>query len=80
MNRIKELIKSKGMSVQDVAEKLGTSRQSLHNKMKGNITIKTLEELSEAIGVNLHELLETQTGYQHFYDNETGEWLGIRKK
>lgn len=78
MIRIKEVINKKGYEIQQVAEKLGVSRQSLHNKMNGNPSIKTLKEIADAINCDVHELINCSEDFAHFYDKE--EWLGIRKK
>lgn len=78
MIRIKEVIRSKGLEIQQVAEMLGVSRQSLHNKMNGNPNLKTLKEIADTIECEIHELIACSEDFAHFYDKE--EWLGIRKK
>ncbi|WP_018675650.1 helix-turn-helix domain-containing protein [Riemerella columbina] len=78
--RIKELSTSKGVSLQDLSKKLGISYQALNARMIGNPSVKVLKEIADALEVDLHELFTTSDAYSHFYDTETGEWLGIRKK
>ena len=41
---------------------------------------KSLEDFARILNCEVHELIETSKGYAHFYDDKTGEWLGIRKK
>lgn len=57
--RIKEAIKEQGFTVQDVATKIGKSKQSLHGIIeKGNPTIGTLSDIAKAINVPIHKLYE----------------------
>lgn len=62
-----------------VAEHIGITYNALYARLKSP-TLSTLVEVAEAIDCNVHELLEAGEGYSHFYDDVTGEWLGIRKK
>jgi len=48
--------------------------------MNNNPKFSSIQEIANAIGCEIHELIETSEGYAHFYDDKTGEWLGIRKK
>ena len=36
--------------------------------------------LGYVLNCSVQELLPAPQGYSHFYDDKTGEWLGIRKK
>ena len=57
--RIKEVIKEKGLTVQEVATRIGKSKQSLHGIIeKGNPTIGTLSDIAKAINVPIHNLYE----------------------
>ena len=38
------------------------------------------EEIAKILNCPVQELLPAPEGYAHFYDDKTGEWLGIRKK
>ena len=58
MLRIKEAIKEKGMTVKDVAKKLGMSSPSLSDAINGNPTAEKLERIATAIGVPISELFE----------------------
>lgn len=77
--RIKELAKAKGISMQDLSKKLGITYQSLNKRLVA-LKFETLKEISEKIDCDIHELIEPGEKYAHFYDQQTGEWLGIRKK
>lgn len=78
--RIKEVAKFYGVTIQSIADSLGVSRQALHKQMKGNPSIAMLESIADAIGCNVIELMSTNSAYSHFYDQNSKEWLGIRKK
>jgi len=46
-----------GMSVNDVAKKLGISPQALRKRLRGNATIGKLQEVADVLGINVTELL-----------------------
>ena len=59
--RIKELCKEKGVSMTILAEKLGITSVSLSQCLSGNPTIKRLQEIADALGVDFIELFEQPT-------------------
>lgn len=56
--RIKEVIKEKGTSVKELAEKLGVKPPSLSRAINGNTTVDMLNRIADALGVTAAELLE----------------------
>ena len=63
--KIKLVIKRKGLKMGDIAAKLGCSRQNLHRRFDRNSwTDATLKEISDAIGMD-YEIV--------FTDKESGE-------
>ncbi|KMY31718.1 hypothetical protein ACZ11_05815 [Lysinibacillus xylanilyticus] len=51
--KIKIILGRKDMTVKDLAEKLGTTRQNLHNKMtRNNFSESDLEKISEALEID----------------------------
>lgn len=56
--KIKEVIKSKGTTIQNIAEKIGVNRVSLTNSINGNPTIETLQKIAGALGVKVTDLFE----------------------
>lgn len=54
--RIKELIKQKGLTITEVAERMNVNRVNLSNMISGNPTIKSLEQIAEAMEVDVWEL------------------------
>ena len=56
--RVQEILKEKGLTQKELAEKIGTSPSSLAQMLKGNISIDTLTKISEVLGVNITELFQ----------------------
>ncbi len=54
--RISEILKSKGMTQTDLAEKIGISRVGLSKAINGNTTIATLSKIASALDVTVPEL------------------------
>lgn len=51
--RIKEVIKEEGLSVQEVADKLGISRVGLSQHINGNPSTEVLERIANAMNVDV---------------------------
>ncbi len=58
MLRIKEIIKERGLTIGDIAEKLGIARETATRQINGNPTIETLQKYAEALNVPIFELFE----------------------
>lgn len=56
--RIKELIKSKGMTIEEAADKIGISRSGLNQHIAGNPSVETLERIASALEVPVTDLFE----------------------
>ncbi len=54
--RIKELIKEKGLTQAEFAEKLGISRVGLNQIINGKPSYSTLEKIAAALGVEIGDL------------------------
>ena len=54
---LKEICRRKGLSLTDVANRMGTSPSNLLSSVKGNPTITKLEDIAEALQVSIAELL-----------------------
>lgn len=54
--RIAEILKSKGITQKDLAEKIGISRVGLSKAINGNTTITTLRRIAAALEVSVPEL------------------------
>lgn len=58
--RIAEILKSKGITQKDLAEKIGISRVGLSKAINGNTTITTLRRIAAALEVSVPELFTPQ--------------------
>lgn len=54
---LKKLCRVKGLSLTDVANRIGTSPSNLVNRVKGNPTISTIEDIADALNISVSELL-----------------------
>lgn len=60
--RIKEVCKEKGITVSQLAEKMGIKQESLSRAINGNPTLETLERIASALGVDVPELFTSSSG------------------
>lgn len=58
--RIKEVMKKKGLSVQDVAERMGISRVGLSQHINGNPSVEVISRIAEALEVEMWELFASK--------------------
>lgn len=60
--RIKEVCKEKGITVSQLAEKMGIKQESLSRAINGNPTLETLERIASALNVDVPELFTSSSG------------------
>ena len=58
--RIAEILKERGMTQTDLAEKIGISRVGVSKAINGNTTITTLRKIAAALDVSVPELFAPQ--------------------
>lgn len=56
MNRIKEILKAKGVTQQGLADMLGVTKISVAKTLTGNPTQQTLEKIATALDVPMWQL------------------------
>lgn len=54
--RIKELCKAKGLTIADIADRIGMDASNLHSSLKGNPSLKRLQQVAEALNVGVGDL------------------------
>lgn len=60
--RIKEILKEKGLSIRDVADRMGMDASNLNSSLKkGNPKLSTLVDIANAIGCDITELFKPNT-------------------
>lgn len=79
MLRIKEVAKQKGLTLTEVADKMGITRISLSKTINGNPTIETLSKIAEILSVHITDLFEPNTeDFATLYrQNDNGEYIEI---
>ena len=58
---VKEECKEKGLTIQDLADKMEMKRESLSRAINGNPTLETLEKIASALGVDVPELFTSSS-------------------
>ena len=61
--RVKEICKSKGIFMEDLATTLGIAPTSLSRSLNNNPTIETLEKIANALDVSVVELFEPESDF-----------------
>ena len=57
---IKRVIKAKGLTVKEVAERMGIAREGLSNHINGNPSVQVLERIATAIGCEVSDFFAPQ--------------------
>lgn len=70
--RIREIMLEKGISVNEMSEKLGITRQSFYSIVNGNPTMSTLAKIAEILGVTVKKLFKDESNGS-ISDNEKEE-------
>ena len=58
MLRIKEVIKEKGFSISDIAEKMGITQPALSSIINGNPTAEKLEQIASILNISASEFFD----------------------
>lgn len=77
--RIKEVAKSRNMTLDDLANKIGITYIGLNKNLK-TAKFATLKKIAEILKCEVVELINVGEDYLHINDPNTGVWLGIVKK
>lgn len=59
MLQVQRICKEKGLTMQEVASRLGITYQSLYDSIKGNPTLKRLQDIANALDVEVAELFSS---------------------
>lgn len=59
--RIREVMLEKGISVNEMSEKLRITRQSFYSIVNGNPTMDTLIRIAKILGVNIKQLFKDES-------------------
>ena len=77
--RIKQLLKEKGMTGKELAEKVNVSAVTISNIASGNSFPKPeiLKAIAEALGVRLKDLFTEEEGMEPIYIKEQDKYIKI---
>lgn len=72
MLRIREILKEKGITQEELAQMIGVTRSSLIKTIDGNPTIETLQKIADALDVTVPELFapQSESSFTALIDNE----------
>lgn len=56
--RIKEILKQKGKTMQDLSDMIGINRVNLSNSLNGNPTLDRLKQVADCLNVDLKDLFK----------------------
>jgi transcriptional regulator with XRE-family HTH domain len=63
---IKSIIKQKGFTMEEVAERMGVSRVTLSQTLSGNPTMSTLQRIADALGCKVGEFFLDELEEKNF--------------
>ncbi len=63
---IKGIIKQKGLTMEEVAERMGISRVTLSQTLSGNPTMSTLQRIADALGCKVGEFFLDELEEKNF--------------
>lgn len=64
MIRIKEILKEKGMTVNQLADMLNISRQALSKQIQGKMLVETAQRIADALDVPMWQLFASPNDIQ----------------
>lgn len=67
---IREIMKKKGVSVEQLGNALGITRCSMDNKIKYNITINSLYDIAQVLECEIADFFPVPDGYEHWTKKE----------
>lgn len=68
MTRIKEILKEKGLTVNQLADTLEISRQALSKQIQGKMLVETAQRISEALNVPMWQLFASPEDVKDNYN------------
>mgnify|MGYP000121486975 CR=1 FL=1 len=71
MNRIKEVLKEQGMTINELADKMGISRVTLSTQINGTANIVSYEKIATALNVPMWQLFASPEEVQPKTDSLT---------
>lgn len=57
-HKVKELCRNKGITIKELAEKMGIAPESLSRAINGNPQLSTIRKIAEALGVSITDMFD----------------------
>lgn len=74
--RVKDVAKSKGLTLQDVCKRMNISYVNFNQKLNRSPNTEFIQQIADAIGCPVFEIIVADKHTHHCYD-ENGEWRGV---
>jgi len=81
MNRIKDVLKEKNISINEFADMVGVSRQAISRQLSGKLLVETLEKFASVLNVPVWELLASRaeiTGASTTCESEVNGYVKVK--
>lgn len=82
MNRIKDVLKEKNISINEFADMVGVSRQAISRQLSGKLLVETLEKFASVLNVPVWELLasreEITRGSNTICESEVNGYIKVK--
>ena len=59
-NGVKEICKSKGLRMSDLAERVGMAQSNLSTTLRRNPKLSTLKDIADALGIRVSDIIDPQ--------------------
>lgn len=76
MNRIKDILKEKGITINELAEKMGLNRVTLSTQINGTANIVSYEKIATALGIPMWQLFASPEEVAKETKGETCPYCG----
>ncbi|WP_254526974.1 MULTISPECIES: helix-turn-helix domain-containing protein [unclassified Sphingobacterium] len=77
--RVKEVVKAKGITLQDLCKRMDMSYINFNQKLSRKPNTEFIQQIADALEVSVFEIISSDGNTYHSYD-EKGNWRGIVKK
>lgn len=75
---VKDIMKKKHVSTEELAQRLGISARAVSAKLNGNITLNALYDIAQALDCEIADFFPVPQGYKHW--TQVNESIETRKE
>ncbi|EFK36782.1 Predicted transcriptional regulator [Chryseobacterium gleum] len=77
--RIKAVAAKKGMTLEELCQKMDMTYPNYNKQMKGNPKVGLIQKIADALDCSVIELIEPEQGFTHLYDTDN-QYHGVGLK